>query len=137
MPTIETFLVEGGSDSAKQRLISALTSAVVTAINAPAESVRVILTEVPAGNFGVGGQTAAALPHQAHALIQAFLIAGRSKQQKVQLIAALTDAAVGAIDVAAETVRVIIKDVPNTDFGLGGQTAAALGRGIGRAAMQE
>jgi 4-oxalocrotonate tautomerase family enzyme len=136
MPTIQTFIVEGGSDSGKARLISALTSAVVSAIDAPVDAVRVILTEVPAANFGIGGQSAAARPAQAQALMQAFLIAGRSAQQKVRLIAALTEAAVGAIEVDPQTVRVIITDVPNTDFGLGGQTAAALGRGIGRAAMQ-
>ncbi len=133
MPTLEIFLVDGVSDGGKARLISSLTSAVVTAIDAPADSVRVILTEIPVGNFGVGGLCAAALPRQA--VIQAFLIAGRSNQQKLRLIAALT-AAVGAIDVDAQAVRVIIKDVPNTDFGLGGQTAAALGRGVGRAALR-
>jgi 4-oxalocrotonate tautomerase len=58
-------------------------------------------------------------------------IAGRSVQQKVRL----TEAAVGAIEVDPESVRVIITDVPNTDFGLGAQTAATRGRGIGRAAM--
>jgi len=135
MPTIEMFIVEGCDDGDKKRLISALTSAVVTAIEAPADAVRVILTEVPAANFGIGGHSAAALPPASQALMQVFLIAGRSERQKIRLIAALTAAAIGAIDVPAAAVRVIIKDVPNTDFGLGGQTAAALGRGIGRIAM--
>lgn len=136
MPTIETFVVEGGSDDGKRRLIAALTAAVVTAIDAPADSVRVILSEVPAANFGIGGRSVAMRPVGAQALMQAFLIAGRSAQQKVRLIAALTAAAADAIDAAPEAVRVIITDVPNTDFGLGGQTAAALGRGVGRDAMR-
>ncbi|SFV15029.1 tautomerase family protein [Pseudoduganella namucuonensis] len=136
MPTIETFVVEGGSDGGKRDLISALTAAVVAAIDAPADSVRVILTEVPAAHFGIGGQSVAERPAPTQAVMQAFLIAGRSPQQKVRLIAALTEAAAGAIDADPAAVRVIIKDVPNTDFGLGGRTAAALGRGVGRDAMR-
>ncbi len=69
------------------------------------------------------------------AIMQVFLIAGRTDAQKVRLIAALTEAAVASIGVQADAVRVIIKDVPNTDFGLAGKTAESLGRGIGRAAM--
>ncbi|MES2259362.1 MAG: 2-hydroxymuconate tautomerase family protein [Pseudomonadota bacterium] len=133
MPTIETFITEGHSDGRKQQLIESLTQAVVTSVDAPADSVRIILTEVPDGNFGVGGKAAELNPQ---AVLQAFLIAGRTDAQKVELIAALTDAAVTGLEARREDVRVIIKDVPNTDFGLGGKTAAALGRGIGRAAMR-
>ena len=68
--------------------------------------------------------------------MQIFLIAGRSDAQKAHLIAALTDAAVTALGVEPDAVCVIIKDVPNTDFGLAGKTAESLGRGIGRLAMQ-
>lgn len=66
-------------------------------------------------------------------VIQAFLIAGRTDPQKARLIAALTQAAVSTLAVEPDAVRVIIKDIPNTEFGIGGTTAASLGRGIGRA----
>lgn len=65
-------------------------------------------------------------------VIQAFLIAGRTPPQKARLIAALTQAAVATLAVEPDAVRVIIKDIPNTEFGIGGATAASLGRGIGR-----
>jgi 4-oxalocrotonate tautomerase family enzyme len=133
MPTIQAFLLEGAGDVAKQRLISALTSAVVTAVDAPVDSVRIFLTEIVAADFGVGGAPCRAGTQQV--FMQAFLIAGRTVKQKRCLIAALTDAAVGSLDLDAALVRVIVTDVPNTDFGLAGQTAAALGRGVGRAAM--
>lgn len=133
MPTIQAFLLEGAGDVAKQRLISALTSAVVTAVDAPVDSVRIFLTEIVAADFGVGGVPCRAGTQQV--FMQAFLIAGRTVKQKRSLIAALTDAAVGSLDLDAALVRVIVTDVPNTDFGLAGQTAAALGRGVGRAAM--
>ena len=135
MPTIQCFIVDGRCDSDRQQLIAVLTEAVVMAIAAPADSVRVILSEVGAGHFGVGGKAVAALPAAgAQAVMQAFLIAGRTAQQKERLIAALTACAV-VIGVDPAAVRVLIIDVPNTDFGLGGQTAKALGRGGGRDAM--
>lgn len=59
MPTIETFIVQGYSDLQKERLITSLTSAVVESIDAPIDSVRVFLTELAPGNFGIGGRTIA------------------------------------------------------------------------------
>lgn len=135
MPTIQCFIVEGSSDSDKHQLIAALTQAVVTAVDAPIDSVRVILSELAPSHFGVGGvAVAAGAPQGGQALMQAFLIAGRTHEQKVRLIAALT-AATTIIGADPAAVRVLIIDVPNTDFGLGGQTAKALGRGVGREAM--
>lgn len=61
-------------------------------------------------------------------IIQAFLIEGRTDQQKTTLISALTDAAVDVLGIDKDTVRVIIKDIPNTDFGIAGKTAKSLGR---------
>lgn len=61
MPNIEMFVVEGYSDQLKETLIAALTEAAVTAIDAPADSIRVMLTEVPARNFGIGGKTVQAI----------------------------------------------------------------------------
>lgn len=134
MPTIESYLNEGYSDAQKAELISVLTSAVVRAIAAPADSVRVMLWEVPSGHFGVGG-TATGM-NDAQVLMQAVLIAGRSPEQKTRLIAALSEAAVAVLEIPLHAVRVLIRDVPNTEYGLGGQTAAALGRGIGRSVMR-
>lgn len=143
MPTIEAFIVEGHSHRQKEQLIDSLTHAVVESIAAPIDSVRVILNEVAARHVGVGGKPMGAAdvppgpaaPGAALAIMQVFLIAGRSDEQKVRLIAALTDAAVEVQAVARGDVRVIIKDIPNTDFGLAGKTAQSLGRGIDRAAM--
>jgi 4-oxalocrotonate tautomerase len=59
MPTVETFILQGYSDLQKERLITSLTAAVVEAIDAPIDSVRVFLTELAPGNFGIGGRTVA------------------------------------------------------------------------------
>jgi 4-oxalocrotonate tautomerase len=55
MPIIEVTLVEGRSPEKKEALVEALTDAVERAIAAPRESVRVILREIPAAHFAVGG----------------------------------------------------------------------------------
>ncbi|MCR4160643.1 2-hydroxymuconate tautomerase family protein [Kerstersia gyiorum] len=61
-------------------------------------------------------------------IIQVSLIHGRSEDQKAALIQALTDAAENSIGAPRDSVRVILLEVPNTDFGMGGRTAKSLGR---------
>jgi len=61
-------------------------------------------------------------------IMQVFLIEGRDEEQKACLIAALTEAAVESIQAPRESVRVIITEMPRTDFGIAGKTAKALGR---------
>ncbi len=55
MPIIEVTLLEGRSQETKQRLIDALTDAAIDAVGAPRENVRVMIWEIPAHNFAVGG----------------------------------------------------------------------------------
>mgnify|MGYP001013620415 FL=1 len=59
MPLIEVTLVEGRSAAQLRTLVSALTQAAVDAVDAPLESVRVILREVPATHFAAGDVTIA------------------------------------------------------------------------------
>lgn len=124
MPTLEVFLPQGQSDARKASLIHGLTQATVDAIGAPAEAVRILLSELPASHIGLGGKPdSAALP-----VIVAILIAGRTETQKQALIAHLCETSAALLDVPLLSTRVMIKDIPNTDFGIGGQTARALGR---------
>jgi 4-oxalocrotonate tautomerase len=124
MPTLEVYLPQGHADDRKASLIQGLTQATVDAIGAPAEAVRILLSELPASNIGLGGQpTPSALP-----VIIAILIAGRTEAQKEALIAHLCETSAAVLDVPLSSTRVMIKDIPNTDFGLGGKTARALGR---------
>ncbi|WP_395658300.1 4-oxalocrotonate tautomerase family protein [Nocardioides sp.] len=59
MPLIEVTLVEGRSPEQLRAFISALTAAAVDAIDAPQDSVRVVLREVPATHFAAGDVTIA------------------------------------------------------------------------------
>jgi 4-oxalocrotonate tautomerase len=60
MPIVEITLIEGRDDEAKTRLCAKVTDAVIEAVGAPRESVRVILREIPPTHFAVGGVTRAA-----------------------------------------------------------------------------
>ncbi|MGE4372084.1 MAG: 2-hydroxymuconate tautomerase [Xanthobacter sp.] len=55
MPIVEITLIEGRPDDAKARLHQKVAQAVHEAVDAPLEAVRVILREVPASHFSVGG----------------------------------------------------------------------------------
>jgi len=56
MPIVEITLVEGRPAEKKRALIAKVTDAVVEAIDAPRQSVRVILREIPGAHFGVAGR---------------------------------------------------------------------------------
>lgn len=59
MPIIEVTLIEGRPPERLRDLITRLTDAAVEAVDAPRESVRVILREVPATHFAAGDVTVA------------------------------------------------------------------------------
>jgi 4-oxalocrotonate tautomerase len=59
MPFIEVTLVEGRSPEQLRALIGALTRAAVDAVDAPQESVRVVVREVPATHWAAGDVTIA------------------------------------------------------------------------------
>ncbi len=57
MPLIQVSLREGRSAAQLRALISALTRAAVESLDAPKESVRVIVTEIPATHWAAGDVT--------------------------------------------------------------------------------
>ncbi|CAM2163971.1 2-hydroxymuconate tautomerase [Paraburkholderia sacchari] len=58
MPVAHLYILEGRDDDKKERLIAEVTQAIHRSLEAPVESVRVIITEMPKGHFGIGGQSA-------------------------------------------------------------------------------
>ncbi|MFY0676038.1 MAG: 2-hydroxymuconate tautomerase [Neptuniibacter sp.] len=57
MPVLQANIIEGRSDEMKERLIEELTEACVRALDAPRETVRVIINEMPKQNYGIGGDS--------------------------------------------------------------------------------
>ncbi len=56
MPIVMLHLLSGRSRRAKKLLLRSVTDAVATSLDAPGESVRVILNEVPAEHWAVAGR---------------------------------------------------------------------------------
>lgn len=59
MPLIEVTLVEGRTPEQLRALITALTAAACDTVDAPRESVRVVVREVPATHWAAGDVTVA------------------------------------------------------------------------------
>jgi 4-oxalocrotonate tautomerase len=59
MPLVEVTLVEGRSAEQLRSLITAVTRAVVDTVDAPQESVRVVVREIPATHWAAGDVTIA------------------------------------------------------------------------------
>jgi 4-oxalocrotonate tautomerase len=58
MPIATINIIEGRSDEQKEELILKVSQAIHEALNAPIESVRVIINEMPKQHFGIGGKSA-------------------------------------------------------------------------------
>lgn len=58
MPIIQVNMMEGRTAEQKETLIHEVTEAVMRALGAPRESVRVLINEMPKEHFGIGGQSA-------------------------------------------------------------------------------
>lgn len=59
MPIITVHLNPGRSADQKRQLIAELTNGTVRSLGVPAMAIRVVLVEVPAEDWGIGGQTKA------------------------------------------------------------------------------
>lgn len=60
--------------------------------------------------------------------VQVNMIRGRSEEQKRAVIEKVSNAIVEATGSPLQAVRVMIVEVPSTDWGIGGQPAKDLGR---------
>ncbi|GAA3525930.1 2-hydroxymuconate tautomerase [Zobellella aerophila] len=61
MPIVQVNMMEGRSDQQKEAVIEEVTAALMRSLDAPRESVRVLINELPRQHFGIGGRSAKAL----------------------------------------------------------------------------
>jgi 4-oxalocrotonate tautomerase len=61
MPFAQLYILEGRSEEQKRALIEKVTIAIVEAVGAPKENVRVWIHDVPKENWGIAGVSAKAL----------------------------------------------------------------------------
>lgn len=58
MPIAHLYILEGRSPEKKERLIAEVTEAIHHAIDAPVDSIRVLIMELPREHFGIAGESA-------------------------------------------------------------------------------
>ena len=58
MPFAQIHLIEGRTEAQKRAVIERVTQALVEALGAPKENVRVWIHDVPKENWGIGGASA-------------------------------------------------------------------------------
>lgn len=58
MPIVQISMLEGRTDEQKENVIAEITRVLGETINAPADSVRVIINDMPKQNYGIAGVTA-------------------------------------------------------------------------------
>ena len=58
MPIVTINMMEGRSDEQKEQMIDAVSEALASSLDAPKESVRIMINEMPKQHFGIGGQSA-------------------------------------------------------------------------------
>jgi 4-oxalocrotonate tautomerase len=58
MPFAQIHILEGRTEEQKRAVIEKVTAALVDALGAPVEAVRVLITEVPKTQWGIGGKSA-------------------------------------------------------------------------------
>jgi len=64
MPIVSISMLEGRSDEQKELMINEVSEAIARSLDAPKESVRVLIYEMPPQHFGIGGQSAKKLGKQ-------------------------------------------------------------------------
>jgi 4-oxalocrotonate tautomerase len=61
MPIATINILEGRSEEKKERLIQMVTQAIHESLDAPYESIRIIINEMPKQHYGIGGKSAKTL----------------------------------------------------------------------------
>lgn len=58
MPFAQIYMLEGRTEEQKRAVIEKVTAALVEAVGAPVETVRVWIHDMPTTNWGIAGKTA-------------------------------------------------------------------------------
>lgn len=124
MPFVHITTTQPLDAQVKQQLLQRTSDTVVEALVTPLPSVRIVLQELPQGNYLCAGQFDVPA-----VLFDIDMIEGRSEEAKAKLIAGLSKAAHEIAGVDEAEIRVRMSDFPKENMGMaGGISAKAAGR---------
>ncbi|MEO0317949.1 MAG: hypothetical protein RL404_1626 [Pseudomonadota bacterium] len=58
MPFAQIHMIEGRTEDQKRAVIEKVTQALHEAVGAPKETIRILISEIPSTNWGIGGTSA-------------------------------------------------------------------------------
>lgn len=124
MPFVNISITQTLDSQKKQQLMQRTSDTVIEALATSLPSVRILLNELPQGNYFCGGQFDVPA-----VLFDIDMIVGRPEEAKAALIAGLNKVAHETTGVSEDEIRVRISDFPKENIGMaGGITAKAAGR---------
>lgn len=126
MPILNVHLVEGLHTPEQERtLLETMSTVYAQVLESPVERVRAYLTPHRPQHWATGAVTALDRPRSAP-YFTAIVLSGRPAEQRVRLLAELTDALVEILGVERGDVRGRIIQADPQDWGIGGVPAATV-----------
>ena len=123
MPILSVLVNQNPGPEQRTRLFESATQAVVDSLGSPVANVRVSLETIAPEDGMIAG-----VQGEPMALVKAYLLPGRTEEQREALIGALSAAVESSLGVTGNGTRIIIHDIPLTDLGMGGISAKKAGR---------
>jgi 4-oxalocrotonate tautomerase family enzyme len=123
VPQLHAFILDTFSPGQKRALIEAFTNSLIRDVAAKKHQTRIMIGYIRADETALGGEIGAPIT-----MLFVYLLRGRTDEQKANLARSLTDETERILGVDRSTVRVLFHDMQPNNVGIGGVTAAALGR---------
>lgn len=124
MPFVNITITKALDSQEKQQLMQRTSDTVIEALATSLPSVRILLNELPPGNYLSAGQFDVPA-----VLFDIDMISGRTEEAKAALIAGLSKVGHETTGVSQNEIRVRLSDFPKENIGMaGGMTAKAAGR---------
>jgi 4-oxalocrotonate tautomerase len=124
MPFIKINMLEGRADGEqKSALVELITKSVCDIVKCSREVVTVIFDEIRSNDWGSAGKTTD--KPLFHPVVTIDMLDGKTKEQKRELIDAITGNITETTDSAREGVVIIFHDISRDDWGSGGLPKSA------------
>lgn len=121
MPILTIHVNQECTDNQKQQLLQEASQAVAESIPAPVDNVRISVHTISPQDAIIAGQIGTPM-----ALVNVYLLAGRTEAQKQALIAALNPVIARTTLISDQQIRIVLHDIALTDMGVAGGISAEM-----------
>lgn len=121
MPILTIHVNQECTDNQKQQLLQEASQAVAESIPAPVDNVRISVHTIGPQDAIIAGQIGTPM-----ALVNVYLLAGRTEAQKQALIAALNPVIARTTLISDQQIRIVLHDIALADMGVAGGISAEM-----------